>query len=179
MLHGEMSTDEKQAVMQQFRAGETQVLVATTVIEVGVDVVNATVMVIESAERFGLAQLHQLRGRVGRGAHESFCILISDAQTDAAVERLQAMCRTNDGFEIAEIDLQQRGPGEFFGTRQSGLPEMKLADITRELELLALCKTDAQEILAADPRLSQPARRALRNALIKKFGDSIQLAAIG
>ncbi|HRK31935.1 MAG TPA: ATP-dependent DNA helicase RecG, partial [Tepidisphaeraceae bacterium] len=179
MLHGELSTEEKQAVMQEFRSGTTQVLVATTVIEVGVDVVNATVMVIESAERFGLAQLHQLRGRVGRGEHESFCILISDTQTDAAVERLQAMCRTNDGFEIAEIDLQQRGPGEFFGTRQSGLPEMKLADITREIELLQICREDAKEILTADPRLAASSRRTLRNALVKQFGDTIQLAAIG
>jgi len=123
--------------------------------------------------------LHQRRGGVGRGEHESFCILISDTQTDAAVERLQAMCRTNDGFEIAEIDLQQRGPGEFFGTRQSGLPEMKLADITREIELLQICREDAKEILTADPRLAASSRRTLRNALVKQFGDTIQLAAIG
>jgi len=179
MLHGEMATDDKQAVMHAFRNHQADVLVATTVIEVGVDVVNATVMVIESAERFGLAQLHQLRGRVGRGSHESYCVLVSDARTDDALARLQAMCQTHDGFEIAEIDLQQRGPGQFFGTRQSGLPEMKLADITREMELLQICRADAQDILAKDPRLADSSRRSLRNALVRQFGGSLQLASVG
>jgi ATP-dependent DNA helicase RecG len=179
MLHGQMSTEEKQEVMTAFRKHQADVLVATTVIEVGVDVVNATLMVIESADRFGLAQLHQLRGRVGRGAHESYCILLSDAQTDAALERLQSMCHTTDGFKIAELDLEQRGPGEFFGTRQSGLPEMKLADITRELALLQTCREDAAEILKIDPSLREPSRRAIRNALVERFGDSLPLAGVG
>lgn len=179
MLHGQMSTEEKQEVMTAFRKHQADVLVATTVIEVGVDVVNATLMVIESADRFGLAQLHQLRGRVGRGAHESYCILLSDAQTDAALERLQSMCHTTDGFKIAELDLEQRGPGEFFGTRQSGLPEMKLADITRELALLQTCREDAAEILKVDPSLRDPSRRAIRNALVERFGDSLPLAGVG
>jgi ATP-dependent DNA helicase RecG len=179
MLHGDMGTDEKRAAMDGFRAGSADVLVATTVIEVGVDVPNATVILIESAERFGLAQLHQLRGRVGRGGHESYCILVSDARGDGALQRLQAMCRTTDGFEIAELDLQLRGPGEFFGTRQSGLPELKVADVSRELELLKLCRDDAAAMLAADPHLSAPQHRAVHRALRQRFGDALPLAAIG
>lgn len=179
MLHGQMSTDEKQQVMDQFRSHKADVLVATTVIEVGVDVPNATVIVIQAAERFGLSQLHQLRGRVGRADVQSYCILVSDAVTDTALERLNAMCRTTDGFEIAQTDLLQRGPGEFFGTRQSGLPEMKLTDLTREMELLELCRDDARAILQTDPRLMGPEYRAVRNALVERFGASLPLAGIG
>ncbi len=179
MLHGQMSADEKQAAMAAFRAGRVQVLVATTVIEVGVDVPNATVMLIDNAERFGLSQLHQLRGRVGRGEHASYCVLLSDAATESAKSRMTAMTDTTDGFDIAERDLQLRGPGEFFGTRQHGLPEFKLTDVTSELELLADAKADAMELLEHDPRLSSREHAALREALISQFGDSLQLAQVG
>ena len=137
-------------------------LIATTVIEVGIDVPNATIMLIENAERFGLSQLHQLRGRVGRGSELSYCILISPATSDTAQERLRSMTQTSDGFAIAEMDLKLRGPGEFFGTRQHGLPQLKLADITTELDLLVQAKDDALKILSADPKLAASAHRALR-----------------
>ncbi len=179
MIHGRMDSDEKQSTMQSFRTGEIDVLIATTVIEVGVDVSNATVMLIDNADRFGLSQLHQLRGRVGRGGEKSHCILLSDANTDSALERLNAMVRSNDGFEIAEIDLKLRGYGEFFGTRQHGLPEMKLADITQELGMLQIAKSDALEILRTDPKLRDASHKALREALRKQFGDEIELSQVG
>ncbi|MDB5295468.1 MAG: ATP-dependent helicase RecG, partial [Phycisphaerales bacterium] len=179
MLHGQMDTAAKQAAMAAFRDGQTDVLIATTVIEVGIDVPNATVVVIDNADRFGLSQLHQLRGRVGRGSEQSYCLLIGDPPTEAAKERLHAMTRTTDGFEIAETDLKLRGPGEFFGTRQHGLPEFKLADIGSELELLAQAKDDALAMLAADPRLTAPAVRHLRAALLERFGGTLELAQIG
>jgi ATP-dependent DNA helicase RecG len=179
MLHGQMPADEKQQVMERFRGGSVDVLVCTTVIEVGVDVPNATVMVIESAERFGLSQLHQLRGRVGRGAARSHCILISDADSEEALTRLNAMCQTNDGFEIAETDLKLRGPGDFLGTRQHGLPSLKLADITQELDLLHEARDDAQQILARDPQLRAPEHAVLRQAMLGQFGDALQLGQIG
>jgi ATP-dependent DNA helicase RecG len=179
MLHGQMSTEDKQQAMAAFRDGTIDVLIATTVVEVGVDVPNATVIVIDNADRFGLSQLHQLRGRVGRGTEQSFCILIGDAMTESAKERLTAMTRTSDGFEIAEMDLKLRGPGEFFGTRQHGLPEFKLADITSELELLATAKEDALAMLKTDPRLSAPELRHLRAALLERFGETLALAQVG
>jgi ATP-dependent DNA helicase RecG len=179
MLHGQMTTEEKQATMNAFRAGETDVLIATTVIEVGIDVPNSTVMLIDNAERFGLSQLHQLRGRVGRGSESSYCILISPGTTETAQERLHAMTRTNDGFEIAEMDLKLRGPGEFFGTRQHGLPQLKLADITTELDMLSQAKDDALAILAADPKLATVVHRPLRDALVRQFGNTLQLAQVG
>lgn len=179
MLHGQMKTEEKQSTMAAFRAGELDAIVATTVIEVGIDVPNATVMLIENAERFGLSQLHQLRGRVGRGAHESYCILLSPASTEYAEERLQAMVNHASGFDIAEIDMKLRGPGEFFGTRQHGLPQLKLADITQELDMLVQCRDDAQAILSADPKLASSIHRPLRDALHRQFGDAIGLAQIG
>jgi ATP-dependent DNA helicase RecG len=144
LLHGRLDADEKEVVMRRFQRGEIDVLVATTVIEVGVDVPNATVMVVEHAERFGLAQLHQLRGRVGRGAAKSYCILLTGQRvSDLAEERLNAMVRTQDGFELAELDLSMRGPGEFFGTRQAGLPEFRIANLVRDRELLELAKQEA------------------------------------
>ena len=144
LLHGRMSSDDKEVAMARFKRGELDVLIATTVIEVGVDVPNATVMVIEHADRFGLAQLHQLRGRVGRGAARSFCVLVTDASiTPEAELRLDAMTRTQDGFALAELDLQQRGPGEFFGTRQAGLPEFRVANLARDRDLLELAKLEA------------------------------------
>ncbi len=178
-LHGQMNTDEKQAVMDGFRNRRTDVLVATTVIEVGVDVPNATVMIIGDAERFGLSQLHQLRGRVGRGEHESHCILLSDAVGEPAESRLQAMVDTTDGFEIAEMDLALRGPGEFFGTRQHGLPAFKLADLSQEMELLQQAKADAIALLDRDPKLLLPGHQYLRLALREHVGDDVALAQVG
>ena len=149
LLHGRLDADLKEQVMRMFEKAELQVLVATTVIEVGVDVPNATVMVIEHAERFGLAQLHQLRGRIGRGAAKSYCILMTGGKiTDDARRRLDAMVRTNDGFQIAELDLQLRGPGEFFGTRQAGMPDFRVANIIRDAQLLEAAKREARAVLA-------------------------------
>src|SRR5688572_1051088 len=179
MLHGQMTTEEKHQIMLRFRGGEIDVLVATTVIEVGIDVPNATVMLIDNAERFGLSQLHQLRGRVGRGSEASHCILVSEANNESAEARMRVMTRTNDGFEIAETDLRLRGPGQFFGTRQHGLPEFKLADVTNEMALLQEARADAMKILEQDPRLTEPVHRHLRAALVKQVGASLALAQIG
>jgi ATP-dependent DNA helicase RecG len=179
MLHGQMSTDEKHDTMTRFRNRETDVLIATTVIEVGIDVPNATVILIDNADRFGLSQLHQLRGRVGRGSELSHCILIADTSNETTEARLKAMCDTNDGFEIAEMDLKLRGPGEFFGTRQHGLPEFKLADITSEMSLLQEAKEDALAMLEKDSRLTRPEHRHLRGALVQQLGETLALAQIG
>jgi ATP-dependent DNA helicase RecG len=149
VLHGRMEADLKEQVMRLFQQGKIQVLVSTTVIEVGVDVPNAAVMVIEHAERFGLAQLHQLRGRIGRGAAKSYCILMTSGKvSEEAERRLDAMVRTTDGFAIAELDLEMRGPGEFFGTRQAGLPSFQVASLIRDRELLELAKKEAAAVLA-------------------------------
>jgi ATP-dependent DNA helicase RecG len=158
LLHGRLDADEKEVIMRRFQRGEIDVLVATTVIEVGVDVPNASVMVVEHAERFGLAQLHQLRGRVGRGAARSYCILINGRRvSEQAEERLDAMVRTQDGFELAELDLQMRGPGEFFGTRQAGLPDFRVANLLRDRELLELAKTEAARFVnAPDAKNNSP-----------------------
>jgi ATP-dependent DNA helicase RecG len=179
MLHGQMSTDEKHAAMSAFRDRVVDVLVATTVIEVGIDVPNATVILIDNADRFGLSQLHQLRGRVGRSAERSYCLLLSDAPNETAEARLRSMTRTNDGFEIAETDLQLRGPGQFFGTRQHGLPEFKMADVTREIELLKIARDDAIKLLMDDPDLKNPVHRMLHAALQAQFGQTLPLAQIG
>ena len=145
LLHGRMKGDEKDAVMRRFAAGQLQILVSTTVVEVGVDVPNATLMVVEHAERFGLSQLHQLRGRIGRGAHAPTCVLLYQAPwTDDARERLKAMADTTDGFVIAERDLQLRGPGDFFGTRQSGLPSLRAGDLMRDADLLERAFAEAR-----------------------------------
>lgn len=179
MLHGQMKTGEKDAAMRAFRAGEVDVLIATTVIEVGIDVPNATTMVIENAERFGLSQLHQLRGRVGRGSEKSYAILVSDLSTPTAQQRIEAMVETTDGFRLAEVDLQLRGPGDFFGTRQHGLPAMKVANLTEELDLLHEAREDALALLDADPRLEAPPHRVLRDALLLRYGQTLQLALVG
>jgi ATP-dependent DNA helicase RecG len=151
LLHGRLPAPEKEAAMEDFKAGRIHILVSTTVIEVGVDVPNATVMLIEQAERFGLAQLHQLRGRVGRGAEQSYCILVTERMNDAARERIRTMVDTSDGFQIAEMDLKLRGPGEFFGTRQSGLPSLRVANILRDQEILEKARTAAQDFVEHPP----------------------------
>ena len=163
LLHGRMSSDDKEVAMARFKRGDVDVLIATTVIEVGVDVPNATVMVIEHAERFGMAQMHQLRGRVGRGAAKSYCILMTgDRVSEQAEARLDAMVRTQDGFELAELDLQQRGPGEFFGTRQAGLPEFRVANLIRDREQLGLAKVEAARFAREpDPKVSKEEREAV------------------
>jgi len=151
LLHGRLATDEKEAAMEKFQRGETKILVSTTVIEVGVDVPNATVMLIEQAERFGLAQLHQLRGRVGRGAEQSYCILVTGKLNDAGRERIRTLVESNDGFYIAEMDMKLRGPGEFFGTRQSGLPELQIGNILRDGDILEIARNEAASFVANPP----------------------------
>jgi len=180
LLHGRLSSEDKDAIMRSFKAGAIQVLVATTVIEVGIDVPNASVMLIEHAERFGLSQLHQLRGRVGRGAWKSYCILLTGGRLgEDAQRRVDAMTETNDGFKIAEVDLQLRGPGEFFGTRQSGLPEFRVADLLRDAPILEDARREAQTIIAEDPELRQPAHRGLRQALLTRWRGKLDLASVG
>ena len=167
LLHGKMKGADKEQVMASFARGEADVLVATTVIEVGVDVPNAAVMLIENAECFGLSQLHQLRGRVGRGSHKSYCILVSDNQGDDNKRRLKVMTQTNNGFVLAEEDLKLRGPGDFFGSRQHGLPALKVADLTCDLELLHEAKAAAEDLIAHDGDLS--AHESLRARIHELF----------
>jgi ATP-dependent DNA helicase RecG len=168
LLHGRLDADDKEVVMRRFQRGEIDVLIATTVIEVGVDVPNATVMVIEHAERFGLAQLHQLRGRVGRGGAKSYCILMTGGRISAnAEERLAAMVRTQDGFELAELDLELRGPGEFFGTRQAGLPDFRVANLVRDRKLLELAKVESARFVQKASEESTPEERARVAARLK------------
>ena len=166
LLHGRMSLADKQKVMEQVHAREIDVLVATPVIEVGIDVPNATVMMVESAERFGLSQLHQLRGRVGRGEYASHCFVLTDGAGTEAQERLQIIERTDDGFELSEEDLRIRGPGDYLGTRQSGMPDLKVATI-RDVEIMAFAKVEAAALLEMDPELRKRAHRPLA-ALVKK-----------
>ena len=151
--------------MASFISGETNVLVSTTVIEVGVDVPNAALMIIENADRFGLSQLHQLRGRVGRGSHKSYCVLVSDADSDEVKARLSIMCKTNDGFKISEEDLRLRGPGDFFGSRQHGLPEMHIADLGADVSLMQLAQQEANKLLANDPKLQQDENKLLQQRI--------------
>lgn len=173
LLHGKMKAAQKEAIMKDFYLGELQLLVSTTVIEVGIDVPNAVIMLIENAERFGLSQLHQLRGRVGRGKHQSYCILVSDAKGDDAKRRLNIMCNTNDGFVIADEDLKLRGPGDFFGKRQHGLPELHIADLNADIDILKAAKSAADQLLEADPHLLNPQNQpisAAANRLIQSVG---------
>jgi ATP-dependent DNA helicase RecG len=151
LMHGRLGGDEKEAVMQRFKEGLIKILVSTTVIEVGMDVSNASVMVVEQAERFGLAQLHQLRGRVGRGAAQSYCILVTEKMNDAARQRIRTLVDSTDGFYISEMDLKLRGPGEFFGTKQSGLPTLRVANILRDAEILEVARREAVDFIARPP----------------------------
>ena len=173
-IHGKLKAREKDEIMSRFAAGETDVLVSTTVIEVGVDVPNAALMVVENAERFGLSQLHQLRGRVGRGKHKSWCILVSDARGEEARARLSAMTHISDGFKIAEEDLRLRGPGDFFGSRQHGLPELHIADLGADMNVLKAAQDAAKRLLDSDPRLERPENKRLRSRageLLAASGD--------
>jgi ATP-dependent DNA helicase RecG len=200
LIHGRMSPDSKDAIMGDFKEGKIDILVATTVIEVGIDVPNATVMVVENAERFGLAQLHQLRGRVGRGTEQSFCVLVAKGKvfsaaaspplfSEAALQdemdrkkaeaRLKTVLKTNDGFKIAEVDLKLRGPGEFFGTKQSGLPELHIADITVDGEILRLARKEAFHVVADDPELRRAENQPVRKHFIDKYKDQLVLVRTG
>ncbi len=179
LLHGQMKPEEKQQVMEQFRSGGIGILVATVVIEVGVDVPNATILVIEHAERFGLAQLHQLRGRIGRGNKTSYCLLLGRPGTEESRRRLEIMTETSDGFRIAEEDLRIRGPGEFFGTAQHGLPSLKIADIISDMELLRMAQRDAFSLARTDPFLRQPGHQEIRRELFRRLGDALNLVDVG
>ena len=174
LLHGKMKSSEKDEVMRLFKDKEIDILVSTTVIEVGVNVPNATLMIIENAERFGLAQLHQLRGRVGRGSHKSYCVLIYDSKTDVCRQRMAIMEETNDGFKISEKDLEIRGPGEFFGTRQHGLPELKVANLFKHIKILKLAQQEARYILGEDNNLQLKENMALKKEIIDKFKDTLK-----
>ena len=173
LLHGRMNAAEKERTMKKFHNGEVQVLICTTVVEVGVDVPNAAVMVIENAERFGLSQLHQLRGRVGRGQFESSCILITDNTSDECVRRMKIMSSTSDGFRISEEDLKLRGPGDFFGNAQHGLPPLKIADIACNMKLMSMAQDCARELLRDDPELEKPEHRALKIDTLRLFDKEI------
>jgi len=179
LLHGRLKPEEKEAVMASFKANEIHILVATTVIEVGIDVPNATVMVVEHAERFGLSQLHQLRGRVGRGSHVSHCLLIaSDRLSDDGVRRLRVMEATTDGFRIAEADLEIRGPGDFLGTRQAGLPEFRVASILRDGRILEEARREAFTLVERDPELNLPEHVRLKEEMVKRWGGRLELAGV-
>jgi ATP-dependent DNA helicase RecG len=165
--------------MADFRRGQIQVLVCTSVVEVGVDVPGATLMTIEGGQRFGLAQLHQLRGRISRGSFPGFCCVFADPQTDEARQRLEAFASTTDGFALAETDFRLRGPGELFGTRQHGLPPFRIADLLRDADLLEEARRDAQTLIAADPGLSQPQHAKLRRQMLHRYGQALDLADVG
>jgi ATP-dependent DNA helicase RecG len=180
LLHGRMKADEKDAVMRRFKAHEFDVLVSTTVIEVGIDVANATVIVIEHAERFGLAQLHQLRGRVGRGRARAYCHLVApDWMHEDTFRRLRVLEQTTDGFRIAEADLELRGPGDFLGTRQAGLPPFRVANLVRDTQLLRAARDEALAFLAGDPELSRPESTAVRAVLAHRWAGRLELAQVG
>lgn len=168
LLHGKMKSAEKDAIMEDFRSGKYQLLISTTVIEVGVDVPNATIMVVQDADRFGLAQLHQLRGRIGRGQHASYCIFLGQSESQSAQRKLKAIARLSDGFEVAEEDLEIRGPGDYYGTRQAGMPELKVANLLTDRELLIQAKQDSNVILREDPELKRPQHRLLKT-MVSEF----------
>jgi len=180
LVHGRMKAEERDQIMRAFRDGKLGILVATTVIEVGIDIANATVMVIEHAERFGLSQLHQLRGRVGRGRAPGYCLLVNRGTASAvAAERLRVMAREKDGFKIAEADLKLRGPGELLGTRQSGLADFRLANLTRDTQLLIAARQEALAWLEKDPQLKGKESAGMREILKHRWGKRLQLGTVG
>ena len=170
-LHGKMKQQEKDGIMEAFGRNEIQILVSTTVIEVGIDVPNATVIMIENAERFGLAQLHQLRGRVGRGKYQSYCIFMTASKSDETKERLDILNHSNDGFFIAGEDLKMRGPGDLFGIRQSGILDFKIADVFQDAKILQSANEDAEKILKEDPELTSPENAGLRRYIDRKISE--------
>jgi len=179
LLHGRMKAEEKQSVMEAFRQGKIQILVSTTVIEVGVDVPQAKVMVIEHAERFGLAQLHQLRGRVGRRNEQAYCLLLTPEKiTPLARERLKVMVETTDGFKIAEADLRLRGPGEILGTKQAGFPKFRFANLARDINILKQAREAAMEFVETDPFLKRPEHQALKEYLKHYWGEKLKLSLV-
>jgi ATP-dependent DNA helicase RecG len=180
IVHGKMKAEDKEYEMQRFIKGETHIMVATTVIEVGVNVPNASVMIIESAERFGLAQLHQLRGRVGRGAEKSYCVLMTGAElSKEAKKRMETMVRTTDGFEIAEVDLQLRGPGDLLGTQQSGVLDLKIADLSKDGQIVVMARDAARMLTEDDPELVKPEHQALRERVLVLLKSRPNWSTIG
>ncbi len=179
LIHGRLTSGKKEAAIEAFRSGQTQVLVATSVVEVGIDVPNATLMTIQGADRFGLAQLHQLRGRISRGIYPGYCCLLVQAASPATNRRLSALVESNDGFWLAETDFQLRGPGELVGDRQHGLPALRVADLARDREILERARADAQALLAADPGLTAPELQLLRRMVLARYGRSLSLGDVG
>jgi len=179
LIHGRMTSEQKDAVMDDFRLGEIQVLVSTSVVEVGVDVPNATLMTIESGQRFGLAQLHQLRGRISRGRFPGYCTVFADPQSDDARKRLEAFASTTDGFRLAEVDFELRGPGELFGTRQHGMPPFRIADLLRDREVLEEARRNAQQLITADSGLAEPDHARLRRMVVARYGRVLELGDVG
>ena len=169
LLHGRMNQKDKDLVMGEFKRGSIDILISTTVIEVGVNIPNANIMVILNSERFGLAQLHQLRGRIGRGEYKSYCILVNNSNSLIARERMRILQSTSDGFVISEKDLELRGPGEFFGTKQHGLPELKIANLIRDINILKVAQEDALEIIACDRLLTNPENIRLKSEIARFF----------
>ena len=174
-IHGKMKQKDKDNIMERFKKHEIDILVSTTVIEVGVDVPNSNIMVIENAERFGLAQLHQLRGRVGRGEYQSYCILKFEGKSDTVRKRMKVMCDTNDGFIISEKDLELRGSGDFFGTMQHGLPEFKIANLFEDVDMLKKVQSVAMKILSLDPKLEKEENKLLKELIKDKFTKRIEI----
>jgi ATP-dependent DNA helicase RecG len=179
LIHGRIKSAQQDRVMSEFKAGKIQVLVATTVLEVGIDVPGASVMVVEQAERFGLSQLHQLRGRIGRGPYGSYCVLVSDATTVEAQARLSALVKYSDGFRIAEEDLKIRGPGEFFGRRQHGLTELKIANPLTQMQLLKRAREEAIKIISIDPHLQERQNVLLKEKMLQRFPEYDRLMMAG
>lgn len=179
LIHGRMKVKEKDGIMKKFKGGKIDILVSTTVIEVGIDIANASVMLVENAERFGLSQLHQLRGRIGRGDFPSYCILIGNPKTESAKKRFDTMSETQDGFKVAEEDLELRGPGEFFGTRQHGLPELRFGNILRDFDIMEQARSEAFELVKRDPYLADPRNAFVLDALKKRFEGKLELANVG
>lgn len=179
LMHGRLSAEEKESVMQDFQRGKTQVLVATSVVEVGIDVPNATLMTIEDGDRFGLAQLHQMRGRVSRGVHPGYVCVFADSKTDQARERLEAFCNSNDGFELAEIDFRLRGPGSLFSLQQHGLPAFRIADLLRDTDVVSEARRDAQTLVGNGNLLSCPEFARLRQMVVRRYGRALELADVG
>ncbi len=179
ILHGRQSTTEKEAIMLAFNSGELQVLIATSVVEVGIDVPNATLMTIESGERFGLAQLHQLRGRVSRGPHPGYVCVFASTESVEGQQRLEAFSKTTDGFELAETDFRLRGPGDLFSLKQHGLPPFRIADLTRDAEILDEARISARQLLEEDPELQANELQLLRERVLMRYGKALELGDVG